>query len=88
MDLSLTPEEQAFAAEVRGWLEENLELPPPFTSLAEEVEWGRVWQAKLALDRWVGIHWPVEYGGRGASPVQVAILHGVRALTGAATRQP
>jgi alkylation response protein AidB-like acyl-CoA dehydrogenase len=75
MDLSLSPEEQAFAAEIRGWLEANLELPPRFPSLAEEVEWGRAWQAKLARDRWVAIHWPAEFGGRGASPVQVAIFN-------------
>ena len=30
---------------------------------------------KLAADRWVGIHWPDAYGGRGASPVQVAIFN-------------
>jgi acyl-CoA synthetase (AMP-forming)/AMP-acid ligase II len=49
MDLSLAPEEQAFADEVRAWLDANLELAPPFTSLAEEVEWARGWQAKLAI---------------------------------------
>jgi alkylation response protein AidB-like acyl-CoA dehydrogenase len=75
MDLSLSPEEQAFAAEIRGWLEANLELPPPFTSLAEEIEWGRAWQAKMARDRWIAIHWPAEFGGRGAPPVQVAIFN-------------
>jgi alkylation response protein AidB-like acyl-CoA dehydrogenase len=75
VDLSLSLEEEAFAAEVRGWLEANLELPPPFETLAEEVEWGRAWQAKLARDHWVGIHWPVEFGGRGASPLQVAIFN-------------
>ncbi|MGQ0803719.1 MAG: acyl-CoA dehydrogenase family protein [Actinomycetota bacterium] len=75
MDLSFTEEEQAFAEEVRAWLADNLELPPPFGSLDEEIEWGRAWQAKLAADRWVGIHWPAEYGGRGASPVQVAIFN-------------
>ncbi len=75
MDLAFTPEEQAFADEVRAWLASELELPPPFESLDEEIEWGRAWQAKLAAARWVGIHWPVEYGGRGASPVQVAILN-------------
>jgi alkylation response protein AidB-like acyl-CoA dehydrogenase len=75
MDLSLSPEEQAFAAEIRAWLEANLELPPPFSSLAEEIHWGRAWQAKLARDRWVAIHWPAEFGGRGASPVQVAIFN-------------
>ena len=33
----------------------------------------------LAADRWVGIHWPDEYGGRGASPVAGRDLqHGVR----------
>jgi len=75
VDLSFTPEEQAFADEIRGWLVANLELPPSFPSLTEEIEWGREWQAKLARDRWIGIHWPHEYGGRGASPVQVAIFN-------------
>jgi alkylation response protein AidB-like acyl-CoA dehydrogenase len=75
MDLSFTPEEEAFAQEVRGWLAANLELPPHFDTLDDEIEWGRNWQAKLAADRWVGIHWPAEYGGRGASPVQVAIFN-------------
>src|SRR5215470_6628592 len=75
MDLSFTPEEQAFSREVRDWLAENLDRPPRFPSLAEEIAWGRAWQAKLAAGRWVGIHWPEEYGGRGASPVQVAIFN-------------
>jgi alkylation response protein AidB-like acyl-CoA dehydrogenase len=75
VDLAFTPEEVAFAREVREWLAANLALPPGFGSLADEIEWGRGWQAKLAADRWVGIHWPAEYGGRGASPVQVAIFN-------------
>jgi alkylation response protein AidB-like acyl-CoA dehydrogenase len=75
LNLSFTPEEMTFAAEVRGWLADHLELPPPFDSLADEIAWGREWQAKLAAGHWVGIQWPVEYGGRGASPVQVAIFN-------------
>jgi alkylation response protein AidB-like acyl-CoA dehydrogenase len=75
VDLSFTAEEQAFATEVRSWLAANLEPAPQHASLDEEVAWGRAWQAKLAKDRWVGIHWPSEYGGRGASPVQVAIFN-------------
>jgi alkylation response protein AidB-like acyl-CoA dehydrogenase len=75
MDLAFTEEERAFAAEFRAWLDENLELPPPFESFDDEIAWGRKWQAKLASDRWVGIHWPSEYGGRSASPVQVAIYN-------------
>ncbi len=75
MNLSFTPEEEAFALEVRAWLRDHLDLPPRFPTLAEEIEWGQRWQAKLAADRWVGIHWPKEYGGRSASPVQVAIFN-------------
>jgi len=75
MDLSFTDEERAFAAEFRAWLDDNLELPPPFDSFDDEIAWGRKWQAKLAADRWVGIHWPSEFGGRSASPVQVAIYN-------------
>jgi alkylation response protein AidB-like acyl-CoA dehydrogenase len=75
VDLSFTDEEQTFAADVRGWLQANVELPPPFDSVDDEVAWGRRWQASLAEDRWVGIHWPSEYGGRDASPVQVAIFN-------------
>jgi alkylation response protein AidB-like acyl-CoA dehydrogenase len=75
MDLAFTAEEEAFARDVRAWLADNLELPPRFSSLADEIAWGREWQRKLASGRWVGIHWPEEYGGRGASPVQVAIFN-------------
>ncbi|HEY7136291.1 MAG TPA: acyl-CoA dehydrogenase family protein [Acidimicrobiia bacterium] len=75
MDLSFSPGEQAFAEEIREWLRANLEMPPRFANLADEIEWGRRWQAKLAADRWIGIHWPAAYGGRGASPVQVAIFN-------------
>jgi len=75
MNLSYSPEEEAFAAAIRAWLVENLVAPPAFASLDEEVAWGRRWQARLAADRWVGIHWPTEYGGRGASPVEVAIYN-------------
>jgi alkylation response protein AidB-like acyl-CoA dehydrogenase len=75
MDLAFTPEEEAFAEEVRAWLAANLDPPPRFENLAGEIAWGRSWQARLAAGRWVGIHWPEEYGGRGASPVQVAIFN-------------
>ena len=75
MNLALTPEELAFRDEVRSWLSANVELPGRFLSLEDEFEWGRKWQARLAADRWVGIHWPTQYGGRGASPLQVAIFN-------------
>ena len=75
MDLNFSASELDFASEIRAWLERHLELPPAFPSLDEEIAWGRSWQKKLAADRWVGIHWPVEYGGRGASPVEVALYN-------------
>jgi len=75
VDLSFSPDEQAFAAEAREWLTANLGEVPAFASFDEEVEWGRAWQARLAAARWVGLHWPEQYGGRGASPVQVALFN-------------
>jgi alkylation response protein AidB-like acyl-CoA dehydrogenase len=75
VDLSLSPEEVAFRDEIRTWLETNADVPERFASLEEEFAWGREWQARLAADRWVGIHWPEEYGGRGATPLQVAIFN-------------
>ncbi|MGP8059960.1 MAG: acyl-CoA dehydrogenase family protein [Acidimicrobiales bacterium] len=73
MDLALSPDDEAFAGSVRDWLAQHLEAPPAFSDLADEVAWGRRWQATMAADRWVGVHWPEAYGGRGATPVQVAL---------------
>ncbi|HSS09333.1 MAG TPA: acyl-CoA dehydrogenase family protein, partial [Acidimicrobiales bacterium] len=83
MNLSFTPAEAAFAEEVRAWLRDNVEEMPIFPTVAEEVAWGRRWQARLAAAGWVGIHWPAEYGGRGAPPVQVAIFNAEYARAGA-----
>src|SRR6478752_4459916 len=80
MDLTPTPEEAALREEIRTWLRANLPweygkgLPPRFDDLAEEVTFGREWQAKLASGRWVGVGWPREYGGRGAGPVEHYIV--------------
>ena len=74
MDLAFTPEEERFRAELRTWL--GAHLPAgwtghrSFATLADEVGFLRDWQRTLAGDRWVGIHWPREYGGRGASVVE------------------
>ena len=83
MDLSLNETEQAFAHDVRAWLEANVVPAPDTDDLAESVAWGRAWQAELAGAGWVGINWPAEYGGRGASPVEVAIFNAEYARSGA-----
>jgi alkylation response protein AidB-like acyl-CoA dehydrogenase len=80
MDLSPTPAELALRDEIRGWLRAHLPweygkgLPPRFDDLADEVAFGREWQAKLASGRWVGVAWPEEYGGRGGGPVEHYIV--------------
>ena len=73
MDLSQSPEDEEFAASFREWLDGHDHRAPAFVDLSDEVAWGRRWQATLAADRWVGVHWPAAYGGRGATPVQVAL---------------
>jgi len=83
VDLSLTDTEQRFARDVRAWLEANVVPAPEGDDLAESVAWGRAWQAQLAEAGWVGINWPAEYGGRGASPVEVAIFNAEYARSGA-----
>ncbi len=75
MDLSLTPDDQAFQEEIRLWLTAHVGEIPSFRTIDEEFAWGRTWQATLAADRWVGIHWPSEYGGRSATPIQVALFN-------------
>ncbi|MDE3086624.1 MAG: acyl-CoA dehydrogenase family protein [Acidobacteriota bacterium] len=84
MDLSLTEEEQGFADDARAWLAAHAEAAPDGGDLAAQVAWGRHWQRKLAEAGWVGIDWPAEYGGRGATAVQVAIFNAEYARSGAA----
>ena len=83
MDLSLTEAERAFALEVRTWLDRNVERPDPDVSPDEAVAWGRRWQARLADARLVAISWPESVGGRGATPVQVALYNMEYARAGA-----
>jgi alkylation response protein AidB-like acyl-CoA dehydrogenase len=74
MDLTTTPDQERLRGEFRAWLHEHLPweygigLPPRFDDLAEEVAFGRQWQADLAEAGWVGVTWPTAYGGRGLGP--------------------
>jgi alkylation response protein AidB-like acyl-CoA dehydrogenase len=80
MDLNLTTEELKFRDEFRAWLETNIpkdwsgvDVREPESS-RQRFEFLRAWQKKMAEAGWVGIHWPREYGGRGASIIQQAIF--------------
>ena len=67
--------DETFRDELRSWLKEHA---PPTVEVAATVgdaETLRDWQRTMHAGRWVGIHWPVEYGGRGASLTQVAIYN-------------
>jgi len=72
MDLTFSPAAEDFRQELRAWLAANVPAEfldadfPGFPSLEEEVRVLRSWQARLAADRWVGVHWPRDVGGRGA----------------------
>ena len=75
MDLTPTDTEDRLRHECREWLHAHLPweygtgFPPRFDDLADEVAFGRSWQQLLAADRWVGVAWPEEYGGRAAGPI-------------------
>ena len=80
----MTPSpDDGFRAELRSWLDEH---PPPAVEVAatpDDAAVLRDWQRTLHAGRWVGAHWPVEYGGRGASVTQVAIYNEELARAGA-----
>jgi alkylation response protein AidB-like acyl-CoA dehydrogenase len=72
-----------FRAELRGWLAEHEPPAVEIAATADDAATLRQWQGRLHADRWVGVHWPVEYGGRGASLSQVAIYNEELARSGA-----
>ncbi|HEX8052954.1 MAG TPA: acyl-CoA dehydrogenase family protein [Thermoleophilaceae bacterium] len=75
MDLTLSPQEQAFRDELRAWLEENHPGEEPEGDESAGFEFRRDWQRKLAEARWAGLSWPEEYGGRGATLIEQAIFN-------------
>jgi alkylation response protein AidB-like acyl-CoA dehydrogenase len=83
-----TPEEAAFRAEARAWLEAHAELrrgdedwtlyhfsgDPSPEAAAAHLRRCREWQRTLYEGGWAGITWPKEYGGRGGTPAQARIF--------------
>ena len=82
MDFADSPEHAAFRTEFRRWLERN--LPPEIcvddaadqrvAPDRETLEKRIAWQKTMHAAGWVGISWPKEYGGRGASFMQQVIF--------------
>ena len=74
MDLSFSASEEAFRHELQRWLAENharlVAAGGEAESLAEEVPRLIDWQRHLHSGGWVAVHWPRDYGGRGASVIE------------------
>jgi alkylation response protein AidB-like acyl-CoA dehydrogenase len=74
MDLTFSDQELAFRDELRRWLADNPPEPAPETpSDEEDFRRRRAWQRRLYDGGWAAPHWPVEFGGRGASLTESAI---------------
>lgn len=78
MDLREAPEDRAFREATRRWLEANAPREP-----LQTLEERRAWHRRLYEAGYVGMGWPVEYGGRGATPMQQAIAADEMARAGA-----
>ncbi len=79
MDFSFSPEEEQFRQDLREWLRQNLPSGWGSTFRApkgrERIAFLRDWQRKLHSGGYLGLSWPKEYGGRGASMIEMAIFN-------------
>lgn len=81
MDLDDTPEQAAYRADVRTWLDEHsseapiLQGPGAIEDEDEIIATRRIWQGKLAEGGLAGVVWPKEYGGQGAGPIEQVICN-------------
>ena len=78
MDFNDTSQEAEFRAKCRAWLEANAELKTKKTNSAKNMNIGNKslleaaaeWQKKKYDAGWAMIHWPKEFGGIGATPIE------------------
>ena len=84
MNFDDTPEEAAFRAVARAWIGANapkeLEAELKQGGFAnnglksvDPIVVAKAWQKKKAEAGWACLHWPKEYGGRGATPIERVI---------------
>ncbi len=86
MDLALTAEQEAFQFEVRSWLAANVPGPLVPAGVPEGFAAHLAWERRLHEAGFAAIHWPTEYGGRGAGPVEQAIFEEEYLLAGGPER--
>ena len=81
MDLDDTPEQAAYRAQVRSWLDEHkseapvLQGPGAIEDEDEIIAVRRVWQGKLAEAGLAGVTWPKDYDGQGLGPIEQVICN-------------
>src|SRR5207248_11084524 len=84
MNFDGTPQEAEFRDTARKWIDAN--APKEFEAELSKSSLGRIrlaqhdmvavgkaWQKKKADGGWACLHWPKEYGGRGATPIERVI---------------
>jgi alkylation response protein AidB-like acyl-CoA dehydrogenase len=75
VDLTFTEQEDAFRAEARAWLEENVPRPPlPSGDTREGFALHKEWERALFDARWAVVSWPKAYGGRDATLMEWLIF--------------
>ncbi|MES2035410.1 MAG: acyl-CoA dehydrogenase family protein, partial [Pseudomonadota bacterium] len=84
MNFDDTPEEAAFRQVARDWISANApkELEAELKGggfgnnglkSVDPIQVAKAWQKKKADAGWACLHWPKEYGGRGATPIERVI---------------
>jgi alkylation response protein AidB-like acyl-CoA dehydrogenase len=71
-------QDEAFRAELRAWLTAHVTdafREQRTMTFQEKMAVRRAWQNTLFESGWIGIGWPREYGGRGATLTQESIYH-------------
>src|ERR1700756_297046 len=79
MNFNYTLEQEEYQMKVRECLEAN--QPPPLAAeerekISEDLLWerNRKWHKRLYDGGWIGLSWPREYGGRGATFIEQLIF--------------
>src|SRR5689334_19801623 len=82
MDYRDTDDEAQFRAQLRAWLVEHAPTDAPPRDADERMAYNHRWHRALAEGGWLGLSFPVEYGGQGRSITYDAILNDELGLAG------
>jgi alkylation response protein AidB-like acyl-CoA dehydrogenase len=77
MDLTYSPSDEQFRAELRAWLDVEVARhgpPPPPGDWPARRAYDTAWQRKLYDAGYAGLHWPAAFGGRGL-PVSQQLVY-------------